>query len=402
MANATAFVSTSMPDLTVWYGNLKLANSSRIIIDDDAGRRTEYSGSFNYSSAAVFGTLDAVSEFRNGITIYSVENIGADATQMFQAIQLLGDFNLAASIVLQNNDAFNGSSGADNIRAYAGNDLILSGGGNDTLSGMSGNDTLDGGTGIDTAGYSGNQASYTLTLSPNSTSIADRRFDGNGTDQLINIELLDFDTGISGTTFNLQQFAGPAGLSQETFESFIELYIAYFNRAPDAVGLNFWGTAFANGMTLEEIAMQFINQDETRATYPTSLSNADFATAVYNNVLGRIPDQAGFDFWVGVLDSGASGRDQFILSVLGGVQDGSPDRVYLDNKIDVGAYFAVHKGMSDVANASAAMALFDGTQSGIDSAVSAIDGFYQDALDPTNGEFLMQVVGILDDPFAVA
>jgi hypothetical protein len=33
-------------------------------------------------------------------------------------------------------------------------------------------------------------------------------------------------------------------------------------------------------------------------------------------VLGRIPDQAGFDFWVGILASGAQGRDQFILSVL--------------------------------------------------------------------------------------
>lgn len=56
--------------------------------------------------------------------------------------------------------------------------------------------------------------------------------------------------------------------------------------------------------------------------------------------------------------------------------------------------------MSDVDNASAAMALFDGSQTSINQAVAAIDGFYQDALDPNNGEFLMQVVGVLDNPFA--
>jgi hypothetical protein len=62
---------------------------------------------------------------------------------------------------------------------------------------------------------------------------------------------------------------------------------------------------------------RLINQDETPATYLFSLSNAEFATAVYHNVLGRIPEQEGFEFWVDVLDTGARGRDQFILAVLG-------------------------------------------------------------------------------------
>ena len=290
-----------------------------------------------------------------------------------------------------------GSESGDTVSGNDLNNWIRGAGGNDIIYASRGGDFLNGGAGTDTTVYSGNQTSYTLTLSPTSTFIEDRRADGNGTDQLIDMELLNFDTG----RFSLNQFGGTTALSAQNFESFIELYIAYFNRAPDAVGLNFWGTAFASGTTLKEIATFFIDQDETRATYPSSLSNADFATAVYNNVLGRIPDQAGFDFWVGLLDSGASGRDQFILSVLGGVQDGSADRVYLDNKVDVGAYFAVHKGMSDVDNASAAMALFDGTQASIDSAVASIDFYYAKALEPTTGEFLMPVVGVLDDPFAL-
>ena len=283
------------------------------------------------------------------------------------------------------------------------------------MSGNGGNDILDGGSGVDTAFYSGNQASYTLTLSPNSTSIEDRRAGGNGTDQLINIEFLDFDTKAFPFNFDLTQFGGPTGLSQSAFESFIELYIAYFNRAPDAVGLNFWGTAFATGTTLEEIATQFINQDETRGTYPNGTSNDTFARSVYDNVVGRTPDDAGVGFWVGLLDTGVVSRDQFILEVLRGTKSGLKpelgqtfvdqqiaDQAYLSNKIDIGAYYAVHKGMTDVNNASAAMALFNGSQVSIDTAVAAIDGYYANALDPTGGEFLMPLVGVLDDPFAVA
>jgi hypothetical protein len=310
-----------------------------------------------------------------------------------------GGYSIANESVIENAI---GGAGSDTLIGNDADNIFVGGGGDDSIMGGGGIDTVSIGTGVDTAGYSGNQSSYTLTLSPTATSITDRRVDGNGTDQLIDIEFLDFDTEAFPFDFNLIQFGGATGLSESQFKSFIELYIAYFNRAPDAVGLNYWGTAFANGTTHQEMATLFIDQDETRATYPTSLTNADFATAVYNNVLGRIPDQAGFDFWVGILESGARGRDQFILSVLKGVQDGSPDQAYLSNKIDIGAYFAVHKGMSDGDNASAAMALFDGTEASINNAVNAIDAFYANAIDADTGEFLMQVVGILDDPFTVA
>lgn len=399
MATATVFVPTTMPDLSIWYGDIVMATSSRIIIDDGQGRRAEYTGSFSYTSYSyeVYGTLNTVEEFRNGTKIYSVDDIGADAYQMYQAVMVYSDADLAARLLLNGSDDISGSAGADIISSYAGNDVIRGLGGDDKLYGMNGNDTIDGGAGTDSALYAGNSSNFKLTLSASTVVIEDKRADREGVDQLIDVEFLEF--GETGQTINLAQLDGPAGLSQEAFESFIELYIAYFNRAPDAIGLNFWGTAYANGTTLEEMASLFIDQEETRETYPASLTNEAFATAVYNNVLGRVPDQEGFDFWVGVLNSGTQGRDQFILSVLGGVQDGSPDRAYLNSKIDVGAYFAVHKGMSDVANASAAMDLIDGTAGGVENAVSAIDSFYQDAIDPYNGEFILQLVGVLDNPF---
>lgn len=311
-------------------------------------------------------------------------------------------------------ELINGGADNDTLSGQGGNDSLFGESGNDVLIGGRGNDLLNGGGGIDTAEFSGSQSSYTVTLSANNTTIQDRRSGENELDTLVSVEFLDFDTNFGGAEiFNL--YSGATGLSASNFESFIELYIAYFNRAPDAVGLNFWGTAFANGTTFEQMATFFIDQDETRATYPGGTTNNEFATSVYNNVLGRTPDQAGIDFWVGALDGGQVTRDQFILDALRGakselkpelgqdfVNQQLADRAYLENKTDIGAYFAVHKGMSDVANASAVMAIFNGSQSSITAAVAATDGHFADALNAANGEFLMPLVGVLDDPFAAA
>ena len=65
--------------------------------------------------------------------------------------------------------------------------------------------------------------------------IADRRGDGNGPDTLVDVELLDFDIDLLASPFDLPTFGGLAGLSASNFESFIEIYIAYFNRSPDAL-----------------------------------------------------------------------------------------------------------------------------------------------------------------------
>lgn len=312
-----------------------------------------------------------------------------------------GGYTIAFGVEIE--DA-RGGSGADTI---TGNALA------NMLTGNGGNDMLNGGDGLDTAIYSGNQGNYTLTLNASGTTIEDRRAEGDGTDTLMAIEALTFgDAALA--PFDLTKFAGTEALSEAQMESFVELYIAYFNRAPDAVGLNFWGTAFANGTTLEEMATLFIDQDETRATYASDLSNADFVTAVYANVLGRVGDQAGIDFWLGHLDDGTVGRDQFILGVLAGaktpiaggtaeqIAQQAADQQHLSIKTDIGAYYSVTKGMSDVANASAAMALYDGSAGSVTTAQAAIDGYHAAALEADSGMFLMPLVGVLDDPFAVA
>jgi len=283
-------------------------------------------------------------------------------------------------------------------------------GGADELRGNGGNDALDGGPGDDTAVFSGPQSAYTVRITPSGQTVEDRRPGNDGTDTLARIETLSF----SGAEWQLEIFSGVGSLTEQAFRDFVEVYIAYFNRAPDAEGLFFYGTAFANGTSLEASAQTFVDSPEYAATYPAGLSNLGFATEVYKNVLGRDPDQPGLDFWVPLLDSGAVTKGFFIVEVLEGAKAPIPpdavpafrdqkllDQAYLANKTDIGVYFAVTKGMSDVGNATSAMQTFgDQVVSDVSGAVAAIDGFHADALDPETGEFLLELVGVIDDPFA--
>lgn len=356
------------------------------------------------------GSLSMMAAFQAEIT--ELQPVDVDGIQVLYGTvgePNTGDDRLAGT---STTDVIDALAGADTVSGLMGDDDLRGGPGDDLLDGGIGNDILNGGNGFDTALYSGEQTAYSLVLTPSQISLTDRRSDGSGTDTLIDIERLDFEVDAFPFDFDLTAFAGTRSLSQDDFETFIELYIAYFNRAPDAVGLNFWGTAFANGTTLEQMATLFVDQDETRSTYPEGTTNNAFATSVYENVLGRTPDQSGIDFWVGLLDGGLVSRDQFILEVLRGakselkpeegqafVDQQLADRAYLETKVDIGAYFAVHQGMSDVTNATFAMSLFDGSEASVASAVSQINEFYADALEPNSGEFIMQVTGLLDTPF---
>lgn len=318
-----------------------------------------------------------------------------------ELIWLMGDIENATGSRFD--DWINGNRFDNDLRGGSGHDL---------LEGYQGDDVIDGNGGLDLAYFQGNQSSYTLTIAADTITVHDRRADGTGTDTLRNIELVEFYSDSDRSTLDLEEVAGVAGLAAADFETVIELYIAYFNRAPDALGLNFWAASFARGTTLEEMASLFIDQDETRATYSENLSNEDFATAVYDNVLGRVPDQAGFDFWVGLLNSGTVVRDQFILGVLEGAKaDPAPDatqdfidqqladRDYLATKTDIGALYAVHRGMSDVSNAISVMSQFDGSANSVSAAVAEVERFHSEALDPETGAFLMPLVGVLDNPF---
>jgi hypothetical protein len=84
------------------------------------------------------------------------------------------------------------------------------------------------------------------------------------------------------------------------------VYKAAFARDPqsgDMSGLGFWISRIDNGMDMVEVAARFIDSPEFHGLYGQNPSNADFLTKVYTNVLGRTPDQGGYNWWLNELNT---------------------------------------------------------------------------------------------------
>ena len=117
-----------------------------------------------------------------------------------------------------------------------------------------------------------------------------------------------------------------------------ELYIATFNRAPDADGLNYWVEQYKNGMSLEDIAKSFFEQKETQNMYGDNDLDS-FIESVYENVLDRKADSAGLEYWRGELEKGHISKDKFILAIINGAKEHENDHRHLLDKVDIGLTF---------------------------------------------------------------
>jgi hypothetical protein len=276
------------------------------------------------------------------------------------------------------------------IRFYEGDDVFVA----TNL----GDDSIDGGNGTDTAIFEEfSQGEATLTFDGFITTVTDRGAPGGST-SLLSVERLETR---GDAPLELAKHDGIGLISAADLTALTELYIAYFDRAADALGLSFWATAFQkNGFSLREIADQFFTQPETQALY-SGVSDGDFVTAVYNNVLGRDPDTAGFEFWTGQLSAGNVSESGFILELLAGAcaQTGDPaDVAYIEAKTDIGLYFAVTQGQNNLDDARAVMDTFNGSENSVTDAIAVADAAYQEALASTD-TLLMPVVGVIESPF---
>ncbi len=301
------------------------------------------------------------------------------------------------------NDSLSGGDDNDWLEGGAGGDLLDGDAGNDTLFGGSGNDLLIGNTGLDSVFYLDYAEDYATTFLTGVLRVrGSTQYDG--IDTIFSVE--SFWT--RDLTAETSWFSKTASLTSQQQNSLIELYIASFNRAPDAIGLNYWGGRLHDGMTLQEIARSFFVQPETVAAYPSNMTTTAFVTEVYGNVLNRVPDNAGLNYWVGELDSGSVTKDIFLLAIINGanaVTGSAVDRETLANKVEVGKYFALTTGLNDTlwglavmsdvtsvdASVTAANNLTDDFASSIDSGVARFNhsdlvGLSQ--IDPVNSPVL--------------
>jgi Domain of unknown function (DUF4214) len=98
---------------------------------------------------------------------------------------------------------------------------------------------------------------------------------------------------------------------QSGVPSVVRLYLGFFKRIPDSAGLKGWVTAVRGGTPLGTVAQAFAQSAEFQRTYG-ALTNAQFVTLVYQNVLGRAPDTAGYNGWLASVQGGMSRGDMMV------------------------------------------------------------------------------------------
>ncbi len=128
-----------------------------------------------------------------------------------------------------------------------------------------------------------------------------------------------------------------------TQDEVTKLYVATFNRAPDSAGIKYW---LNSGLKLSQIAESFFDQPETKLLYPSSVKTEDFVNAIYRNVFNRDSDKAGLDYWVKELNGGKVSKNSFIQTVINGAKN--DDAILLENKKEIGKYFAIDLGFNDI------------------------------------------------------
>ena len=139
--------------------------------------------------------------------------------------------------------------------------------------------------------------------------------------------------------------ATTTALTNSLNDAITELYVGYYNRAPDPSGETYWVGRLESGMSLSAIAQSYSVQTESTNLYPflaspnTASTTAvqAFVTSVYENLFNRAPDPAGESYWVTQLQTGASTVGGAIINIISGAQ--LNDLATINNKVVVGDYF---------------------------------------------------------------
>ncbi len=211
---------------------------------------------------------------------------------------------------------------------FVGADTLYGTAGNDFIKGFGGNDVLYGYAGVDTAVFSGNRADYTLGTNSNSTIVTDRVSGRDGQDTLVDIERLEFSN--ASLALDIDGNAGKA----------YRIYKAALDRTPDLKGLGDWIYALDTGLNnMAQVANGFISSAEFQSKYGVDASNNEFITLLYNNVLDRNPDAAGFADWQRAFDLGYKRAD-----VLIGFSESTENQLNTIGLIANGIQYETHLG----------------------------------------------------------
>jgi hypothetical protein len=244
---------------------------------------------------------------------------GADGTWHIDSAPLAnGTFDVTMVSV---DAADNATTSATNLKFTIASVLNTTGTANADVIRASGtgNNAIDGGAGLDVAVYDTPRANFTVAKDVYGFAVTDK-VGGNGHDTLVNVERVQFGSDNTWLALDVDGVAGQA----------FRMYKAAFDRAPDASGLGFWIRAMDNGYTLTQIAGEFVKSDEFKQMYMSDPSDANFITKLYEHVLHRAPEGAGYDWWIDHMHSATRAEVLAFFTespenqaqVIGTIQDG--------------------------------------------------------------------------------
>ena len=300
-----------------------------------------------------------------------------------------------------------GGDGAESLEGGDDDDYLSGKGGNDTLDGGDGDDVMVGGEGVDRAVFSGDLDDYDISLTSETVIVSDKSEADTGTDILNGIEFGAFDDDASFIGDGLVNFGfleKAADITAEDLVSLAEIYVAYFNRAPDAFGLAFWASAVVHGTSFEEVAELFFASDEAQSELPAA---GDFEALVdlgYDHLFERSADDSGKDFWVSALTDGSVTESEFFLRLIEGARansDGDSDVSAIEDKTDIGLAYSAIAGLNSVEDATTLLDAYNIADSAgsRQAAQTAIDEFAVDA-NTGDTEVTLKITGVIDNPLA--
>lgn len=298
MAVVTLYDAGNMFSTRSVTGTLTEATSSEITVSDGFYAAV-YNGNFAYSGTEVFGTMQSYREYAGSLLEISITGINVDANSASASINS-GRLQPFLEAALSGNDTIIGSGFGDALAGFGGNDVIIPNGGSNTIDGGSGFDTVIIHASIGSAVSNVTNGVLTLNTAENSN-------------QIVNVERIQFNDGV--LALDTQGDAGNA----------YRLYQAAFNRVPDQAGLSFWTHQLDEGLGILTAAQGFVSAPEFQAVYGSHPTNAKIVDLFYHNVLGRAGEQAGYDYWVGVLNHGVP-----VANVLEGFADSGENHSYVD------------------------------------------------------------------------
>ena len=135
-----------------------------------------------------------------------------------------------------------------------------------------------------------------------------------GYEEITNINFLNF----NDKSFNLEEdvigvfdlIKGKDHISGMIYR----LYNAAFSRFPDKSGLEYWiEKNQSKENSYRETASSFVLSKEFRETYGLDTSNKVYIENLYQNVLERIPDIDGFNYWNNQIEQGYENRSELLM-----------------------------------------------------------------------------------------